>query len=148
MEQGRPQRRIVVLAVCALLVLLAVVAWLRRDPYASAKGVRGVPEFTGQPLSFAMSKLGEPARSFEFTVAEAGEGGMPRHNVTNLEPALAPDTRVREVSWDKGQTYVTVWYRVDAGREIGVDAVQWDKRLTAWAETMATPPVAATRPAP
>jgi hypothetical protein len=107
-----------------------------------------VPEFIGQPPSFAVSQLGEPARTFEFTVAEASEGGMPRHNVTNLDPALAPDTRVREVSWDKGQTFVTVWYRAESGREIGVDAVQWDKRLTLWAETMATPPGAATRPAP
>src|SRR5262245_44357153 len=142
MEQGRPQRRFVVLAVCVLVVALLIVAWLRRDPYASAKGVRGVPEFIGQPLSFAVSRLGEPARTFEFTVAEAGEGGMPRHNVTNLEPAMTPDTRVREISWDKGQTFVTVWYR----GEVAVDAVQWDKRLTVWAETMATPPGAATRP--
>jgi len=72
MEQGRPQRRFVVLAVCVLVVALLIVAWLRRDPYASAKGVRGVPEFIGQPLSFAVSRLGEPARTFEFTVAEAG----------------------------------------------------------------------------
>lgn len=148
MEQRRIQRRFVFLAVGAVVAVLLVVAWVRRDPYASAKGVRGVPEFTGQPLSFAVSRLGEPGLRCEFTVAEAGAGGMPRRNVTNLEPALAPDTRVLEVSWDKGQTFVTVWYRVEAGREIGVDAVQWDKRLTAWAETMATPPVAVTRSAP
>ena len=148
MEQGRPQRRFVVLAICGLVAVLAIVAWLRRDRYASAKGVRGVPEFIGQPLSFAVSRLGEPTRSFEFTVAEAGDGGMPRHDLTNLEPALAPDTRVREVSWDKGQTVVTVWYRSKADGDMGIDAVQWDKRLTAWAETMGTPPVAATRLAP
>ena len=148
MEQGRPQRRVVLLAVCALLFVLLVAAWLRRDPYASAKGVRGVPEFVGRPPSFAVSQLGEPARSFEFTVAEAGEGGMPRRNVTNLEPALSPDTRVREVSWDKGQTIVTVWFRPESGGEIGVDAVQWDKRMTDWVQTMAAPPPPATRPAP
>jgi hypothetical protein len=148
MDQARPQHRFVVPAACALVVVVLVVAWLRHDPYSSAKGVRGVPEFIGQPLSFAVSRLGAPARSFEFTVAAAGEEGMPRRNVTNLEPALAPDMRVREVSWDKGQTFVTVWYRAEPGHEVGVDAVQWDKRLTVWAETMATPPVASTRTAP
>ena len=61
---------------------------------------------------------------------------------------MAADTRVREVSWDKGQTFVTVWYRAEPGGEIGVDAVQWDKRNTSWAETMAAAPRAAGRSAP
>jgi hypothetical protein len=147
MGKERPHRHCVIAVVCAGFVTLVVVAWLRHDPYAGRKGFVAVPEFVGQPLSFARSRLGEPTRAFEFTVAEGVEAETIRRMLGHHQPPLAPDTRVREVSWDKDTSFVTVWYRSEGGREFGIDAAQWDKRLPGAAE-MATSPAKARETSP
>src|SRR5581483_1483415 len=142
LQGWRPSRRSLIVA--GSVVIVALLASVFRNPYAAQKGVRGVPEFVSQPLSFATARLGRPTRSFDFTVGRVDDREMPRANLLNLTPPLAPDVPIREVSWDEGQTFVTAWYRIDGPRELAVDALQWDKRLTDWAATMARPPAAST----
>ena len=115
------------------------------DPYDSAKGVRGVPEFDGRPLSFALKRLGKPVRDFEFTIAQVDPCKMLRADLMSMEPPVPEDQPIREVTWERRHTFITVWYRGTGPQALGFNGVQWSKRIDTWAEPMSTRP-AATRP--
>jgi hypothetical protein len=134
---------------CLVLLLLSIiyiaVTILEPTTYRDRKGVSAVPEFINQPLSFAINKLGAPARDWSFPLQDAH--GMPRSDISQRNPSIPSSATIREVSWDMGTTFITIWYRTDADPTVAVDAVQWDKRNTDWAQIMASPPHPASQPA-
>ena len=102
MTQGRTHLRHL-FAIVAIIVLASLtVAWWNADRYDSAKGVSGAPEFVGKPPSFALTRLGQPIRTYEYTLGEALNQPL-RGNLLNLEPPVPSESRVREVTWERRQ---------------------------------------------
>lgn len=136
----------------ALPILLFLTALVTMAFFPEPPNIDERPEYAGRTLEAVTRDLGQPTFSRQMTVAESWD--LPfRGNFVGkaYSPADADQAKVqvRELSWKRRRTYVTVWFHQVDGRWVGIDGVEWHKRMLNFARLQPQPAerIAASRPA-
>jgi hypothetical protein len=150
----RPRRRR--LWLWLVLVLLVPVLFIgaelaRQSLFPEPSNIADRPDFKNRQLDAVVAEWGPPTFSREMSIGEAAElpfrGSFLQGSYSSYDPADAV-VRVRELTWDRRRTYVTVWFHQVDDRWLGITGVQWHRRMRDLAELSPPPRPATSTTAP
>jgi hypothetical protein len=108
---------------CELAVLLIALAGCSHQP-----APLNLVSFHGQTREQVSSTLGTPSRDEKFEMSQAtGEFRIGLQNTYPLSNPANAHLQIIEMTWDDGNSWITVWFHEINGAWVVLDSCRWDK---------------------
>ena len=150
--QPRRRRRWLWLVLALLVPALLVWAeFARQAMFPQPSNIANRTDFKDRAIDAVLSEMGPPTFSREMSIGEAAllpfRGTFLQGAYSPYDPAVA-GVRVKELTWKRRRTYITIWFHRVGGQWVGITGAEWHHRMLNMAELSPPPPQAASTSAP